>query len=78
MSILIPEEQSVVRRGAWTYGGEVEAQVWVWRSWTAFATGDYEDDEAVANDRAAPCFYVSWRSPGEPGHFPSGGGPFFS
>jgi hypothetical protein len=73
-----PDERTVVQRGTWLYDGAIDTEVRICRSWVIPGTADYEDDPDTAEDRSAPCFYVWWGSPADPGRFESGVGPFFS
>jgi hypothetical protein len=68
------DESTVVRRGVWRYGGVVDAEVWICRSWTVWGTGDYEDEPD--EDREQACFYTEWGNPTEPGRSSSRRGAF--
>jgi hypothetical protein len=72
------EPSTVTLRGTWLYDGSVDAEVVVCVSPIGFGSGDHEDDPETANDRPATWFYVWWGTPGQPGEFKSGVGPFAS
>jgi len=49
----------VVREGIWLYDGEVPVRVRILDSPETWGTGDYEDDESIAENQPIPCFFLA-------------------
>ena len=65
------EQLPVVREGVWLYAGETPVRVRVLISPETWGTGDYEDDENIAENQPIPCFFLTYESAGSPGRFPN-------
>lgn len=63
------DELPIVREGIWLYCQSVPVCVRVLASPVTFGSGDYEDEEVVAENQPIPCFLIVYESAGSPGHF---------
>jgi len=59
----------VVREGIWLYAGEVSVRVRVLSSSETWGSGDYEDNDSIAENQAIPCFFLVYEMAGSPGNF---------
>ena len=65
------EQLPVVRKGIYLYAQSVPIQVRIVASAETWGTGDYEDEDAVAENQDIPCFFVLYEMAGKPGEFPN-------
>ena len=59
----------VVREGTYLYAQSVPIQVRIVTSPETWGTGDYEDEDAIAENKSTPCFFVLYEMAGKPGEF---------
>lgn len=64
-------DEQVIKAGVWLYDGTVITDVRIVVLRMTYGSGDYEDAEAVSEDRDDPSFAVEWGSPGQRGVFRS-------
>jgi len=65
----VEDELPVVREGLWLYAGETPVRIRVLSSPETWGTGDYEDDEVIAENQPIPCFFLAYEAAGSPGRF---------
>jgi hypothetical protein len=63
------EHLPIVLQGLFLYSGEVPVRVRILSSPETWGTGDYEDDESIAENQQIPCFFVAYEMAGSPGDF---------
>ncbi|GAB4060868.1 hypothetical protein [Uliginosibacterium sediminicola] len=59
----------IAREGVWLYDQSVPVCIRVVASPETWGTGDFEDEESVAENQAIPCFFIVYESAGSPGNF---------
>lgn len=59
----------IVREGRWLYDKTIPVRVRILQSPETWGTGDYEDDETIAESHPIECYFVVYESAGSPGRF---------
>jgi hypothetical protein len=67
----VEDELPVVREGVWLYDHETPVRVRVLSSPETLGTGNYENDEVIAENQPIPCFFLAFEGAGSPGRFPN-------
>ncbi len=63
------DQLPVVREGVWLYSQSVPVRIRVIASPQTWGTGDYEDEDAVAENQEIPCFFIVYESAGSSCNF---------
>jgi hypothetical protein len=63
------DQLPLVCEGIYLYADAVPVRVRIVASPETLGTGDYEDEEATAENQDTPCFFVLYEMAGEPGEF---------
>ncbi len=63
------EKMPIVREGVWLYEQSVPIHLRILSSPETWGTGDYEDEESVAENQPIPCFFLAYEAAGSPGNF---------
>ena len=63
------DQLPVVREGTYLYAQSVPIQVRIVTSPETWGAGDYEDEDAIAENKSTPCFFVLYEMAGKPGEF---------
>lgn len=72
------EENKIVAKGKWKYGGITPCLVIIQEETTWPGSGDYEDPPEIAENREVRCFSVWYENPSNKGSFNAGGGYFLT
>jgi hypothetical protein len=59
----------IVREGVWLYANEVPVAVRIVSSPETHGSGDYEDEDDIAENQPIPCFFLEYEAAGSPGNF---------
>ena len=59
----------MLREGTWLYAGSVEVAVRLRLSPSTWGSGDYEDEQGIANDSQETCVFIEYEAAGTPGVF---------
>jgi hypothetical protein len=63
----IGDDEELVARGSWFYGGSVRLEIQIVRRATRLGSGDYEDPPEVAEDVSAETYELRYEVAGSPG-----------
>jgi hypothetical protein len=63
------EKMPIVREGVWLYEQSVPISLRILSSPETWGSGDYEDEDLVAENQPIPCFFLAYDAAGTPGHF---------
>jgi hypothetical protein len=63
------EKMRIVREGVWLYEQSVRIHLRILSSPETWGTGDYEDEDSVAENQQIPCFFLAYEAAGSPGNF---------
>ena len=65
----IADNLPIVREGVWLYASEVPVRVRILSSPETWGTGDYEDEDHIAENQPTPCFFIAYEAAGSPSDF---------
>jgi hypothetical protein len=63
------DQLPVVREGIYLYAHSVPVRVRIVESPETWGTGDYGDEDAIAENQDTPCFFVLYETAGRSGEF---------
>ena len=63
------DDLPVVKEGVWLYAETVPVRIQILSTPETWGTGDYEDDESIAENQRVPCYILAYESAGSPGRF---------
>ncbi len=65
----ITDDWPILKEGVWLYAGSVPVAVRILLSAETWGTGDYEDEEAVRENRQVECYFLAYEMAAAPGNF---------
>jgi hypothetical protein len=68
------DESRIVKSGEWLFDGSTRCRIVIQSETCLPGTGDYEDPDEIANDRAIPCFTIWFENPAQKGNYNACGG----